>query len=92
MHISNDGNGSLNETEGNMKMKKYTETDVEPELNYLKEFVVEDLKSELGGERTISFLNDLKNPRFKIFPRWEDLVDGTIDFIAEEYELEEEYS
>lgn len=75
-----------------MKTKYYTETDVEMELNYLMETVVEDLKSELGGERTISFLNDLKIPHFNKYPRWKDLVDATIEEIAEEYELEEDVS
>ena len=62
---------------------------VEMELNYLMEVITEDLKSELGLERTLSLLEVLKTPYLLKYPRWEDLVDGRIEEIKEEYGLEE---
>ena len=63
----------------------FTKAEVEMELNYLMVVITEDLKSELGLERTTSLLEDLKINLFLKYPNWENLIDERIEELEEEY-------
>ena len=63
----------------------FSKAEVEMELNYLMEVITEDLKSELGLKRTISLLEDLKINYLLKYPNWENLIDGRIEELEEEY-------
>ena len=63
----------------------FSKAKVEMELNYLMVVITEDLKSELGLERTTTLLEDLKNNLFLKFPNWENLIDERIEELEEEY-------
>ena len=63
----------------------FSKAEVEMELNYLMEVITEDLKSELGLKRTTSLLEDLKINYLLKYPNWENLIDGRIEELEEEY-------
>ena len=65
----------------------FTREEVEIELNFMMEVIVEDLKGELQPERIVSLLDELKSTNyFYKYPRFEGLVDSTIEEVEEENE------
>ena len=62
----------------------FSKSEVEMELLYLMEVITENLKSELGLERTTSLLEVLKSDLLK-YPNIENLIDGRIEELEEEY-------
>lgn len=63
----------------------FSKAKVEMELNYLMVVITEDLKSELGLERTTTLLEDLKINYLLKYPNWENLIDERIEELEEEY-------
>ena len=62
----------------------FSKSEVEMELNYLMEVITEDLKSELGLQRTASLLENLKINYLLKYPNWENLIDARIEELEEE--------
>jgi len=88
---SKNPNMDLMTKEGQMKFAQdtcpltFSKAKVEMELNYLMVVITEDLKSELGLERTTTLLEDLKINLFLKYPNWENLIDERIEELEEEY-------
>ena len=62
----------------------FSNSEVAMELNYLMEVITEDLKSELGLQRTASLLENLKINYLLKYPNWENLIDARIEELEEE--------
>jgi hypothetical protein len=93
-YISNEGKetSSVFDITINVKTGGYlmTNVNVTNELNYLMEVIVEDVRSELDGERIIELLKDLQSENYlNRHSNWSNCVHGLIQEIAMEYGLEE---